>query len=326
MRRRFVMKTAPALSAIAQSRLDPHAIKLAAGVDRRPFGKRPLLSEVILCLAMFFLPIEAMQAAQLLSTVPARPRMTTEVIARVAIIGGSHGKGSPVTLKEIFFLALGMGAFVGGALLVGKYLEKKRSDKIEAAAVRLGFAFRRKQAEGGKALVGDCFLPNIREAQKICNVVEAVRNEDLKITLFDFVYTHRYKNGNKIMTNQTITRLESPALLLPRFTLFPESDASKLPNLSGMNDLTLPAAPEFSEEYNLRAIEEAKVRRLFTPAVIHYFQERSSLAVVADAGVVFFFGFKREMEETELTFFVEQGKEVLALFLKANRHSGPAAS
>src|SRR5439155_25900482 len=83
----------------------------------------------------------------------------------------------------IFVVLLAL--LIGGAL----YFQKKRSDKIEAAARALGFTFRRKATKEDKALIVGSRLAKAGYARTVHNDLQPSGPAELAMFLFDYSYS-----------------------------------------------------------------------------------------------------------------------------------------
>ncbi len=213
--------------------------------------------------------------------------------------------------------------FVGFAALMF-YLDRKRSDKIQAVATRLGFTFRRKATDADKALIVGCHIANSGHGHITSNILEAAQADELRMTLFDHVYTIGYGKSSQ-QYKQTVTRMQSPVLNLPSFVLFPESFFSKIGKLFGGTDINFPEAPQFSKKYILRGPDEAAIRALFTPAVLQFFEgQEGPLTIDAAGDTVFAHRTSRRAKPEELEAYVAEGKQILARFFEAQNSGQPA--
>jgi hypothetical protein len=204
------------------------------------------------------------------------------------------------------------------------YLDRKRFDKIQAVATRLGFTFRRKPTDADKALIVGCHIANSGHSHITSNILEAAQSDELRMTLFDHVYTIGYGKSSQ-QYNQTVTRMQSPVLNLPSFVLFPESFFSKIGKLFGGADINFPEAPQFSKKYILRGPDEAAIRALFIPALLQFFEaQERPLSIDAAGDTLFAHRTSRRAKPEELEAYVAEGKQILAKFFEAQNSGRPA--
>ncbi|HEV2803522.1 MAG TPA: hypothetical protein VGW57_01195 [Chthoniobacterales bacterium] len=218
-----------------------------------------------------------------------------------------------------------LGILILGAALVGfmAYLDRRRAQAIQAAAAKLGLTYRRKPTEADKSLINGCHVANTGHGHITSNVLEAAETAELRMTLFDHIYTIGYGKSAQSY-NQTVTRMQSPLLNLPPFVLFPETFFSKVGKLFGGADINFPEAPQFSRKYILRGPDEAAIRAVFTPAVLQFFERQERpLTVDSVSDTLFTHRAARRAKPEELASYITEGKQILALFFEAQR-SRPA--
>ena len=210
----------------------------------------------------------------------------------------------------IFVVLLAL--LIGGAL----YFQKKRSDKIEAAARALGFTFRRKATKEDKALIVGSHLAKAGYARTVHNVLQPSGPAELAMFLFDYSYSIG-TTGYGRTVGQTIIRMQSPLLILPPFSISPENIFSKIDKVFGYSDINFSEVPEFSRTYLLRGPDEAAVRQLFNSSIIQFFEQERDLTVEAAGDLMFLYRYNKQVTAEEMGTFVETGKRALALLLQA---------
>ena len=211
---------------------------------------------------------------------------------------------------------------VGGAGLAF-YFDRERSKKIEAFARSLGVPFRRQPRKSDEHLPIGCSLEQKGTDHVITNVLEAVRTEELVLTLFDYKYSTERNpldllddEDSSQVYKQTIARIQSPLLKLPYFNLFPETIFKKMGKLFGGADINFPDAPEFSDQYILRGGNETALRAIFTPALREFLKGLQHLTIEGADDVLFVYRWQRRTKAELLAAAIEENKRLLALFLK----------
>jgi hypothetical protein len=209
-----------------------------------------------------------------------------------------------------FFVVL-LALLIGGAL----YFQKKRSDKIEAAARALGFTFRRKATKEDKALIVGSHLAKAGYARTVHNVLQPSGPAELTMFLFDYSYSIG-TTGYGQTVGQTIIRMHSPLLRLPPFSISPENTFSEIGKFFGDSDINFSEAPEF-KKYLLRGPDPAAVRQLFNSSIIQFFEQERDLTVEAAGDLMFLYRYNKIVKAEEMETFVKTGKRALALLLQA---------
>ena len=222
-------------------------------------------------------------------------------------------------------MVIGLVLFFAALFALFFYLDRKRAEKIQAIATRLGYTFRRKPTDADKALIVGCHIANSGHSHITSNVIEAGHSEELRMTLFDHVYTVGYGKSSQ-QYNQTVTRMQAPLLNLPAFVLFPETFFSKIGKLFGGTDINFPEAPQFSKKYILRGPDEASIRSLFTPVLIQFLeQQQRPLSIDAAGDTLFVHRTSKRAKPEEVESFVTEGKQILAKFFEAQSSGRPVA-
>lgn len=169
----------------------------------------------------------------------------------------------------VWILWVGIGAVVGGVLLYNWWNEKRRRERLMQAALESGFQF---EPEG---------TPLPVEAQLLSDVLSRGRDHQMKnilrgaaggseVLLFDYFFTEG-SGRNSQTYKQTLAAFRVRGGL-PSFKLAPESWWHKLGAAFGYQDIDFDAHPEFSKRYLLRGKDEAAIRQLFHPGLVHYFE------------------------------------------------------
>ena len=211
---------------------------------------------------------------------------------------------------------IALAVFFAGLVALILYADKRRSNKIQAIATRLGYTFRRKPTDADNTLIAGCNIANAGHSRSTSNILEAAESAELKITLFEYAYTIGYGKSSQ-RYNQTVTRMQSTVFYLPGFILYPETIFSKLGKLFGGADINFPEAPAFSKKYILRGPDEAAIRALFTPTVLQFFEQRKALTIDSAGDTLFLHRANRRIKPEELESHIAEAKSVLALFFEA---------
>ena len=214
-------------------------------------------------------------------------------------------------------------AGIGGLMF---YFDSQRTNKIEAFASSLGVPFRRTPKKSDEALPIGCSLEQKGCDHVIANVLEAVRTEELILTLFDYKYTsdanpldYLSSNSHPPTYTQTIVRIQSPLLKLPYFNLFPETIFASVGKLFGGSDVNFPEAPGFSDQYILRGGDEAALRTIFTPALRDFLEHLQHLTIEGADDVLFVYRWTRRTKAQDFAALIEENKRLLALFVEGQR-------
>jgi len=219
--------------------------------------------------------------------------------------------------KVLIFVAILGAAVVLG--IVGVYLDKVRSDKIETFARSIGCTYRRKATEADAGLPSGCQMGTLGHGKIVSNVLEAAQTPELAFTLFDYQYTIGY--GRSSQTHQqTVSRMQSSLLHLPMFLLFPETMLSKFGDtIMGRKDIDFSDSPVFSEAFILRGDDEIAVRALFSSKLRQALEATPKLTIEGNADRLFIFRADHRIKPEEFSATIEEDKRIAALFFEAQR-------
>lgn len=197
------------------------------------------------------------------------------------------------------------------------YFERKRSSTAKAVARTLDCPFRAEATIADYALMKDCYLDGAGTLQVMSNVVEAVRTEDLELTVFD--YEFRVSYGSKSSAKyQTISRIQSPLLKLPSFILSPEDLMAKLGKWGGLQDIQVPDARAFNKKYIVRGDNEAEVLAILTPDVRQLLEQLEYVTIQSASNILFVIRAPWVLQ-TVSSAMVDEDKRILAVFLNAQQ-------
>lgn len=218
-----------------------------------------------------------------------------------------------------------IGLFIAGIVALIMYVDRRRSDKIQAIATRLGYTFRRKPTDADNSSIVGCHIANSGHGHRTSNVLEVAQFDELRMTLFDHVYTIGYGRSSQTYS-QTVTRMQSSVLNLPSFVLFPETFFSKIGKLFGGADINFPEAPLFSKKYILRGPDEVAIRALFTPGLLAFLERQERpLTIDAAGNTLFAHRTSRRAKPEQVEAFIAEGKQILAQFFEAQNSRVPTA-
>jgi hypothetical protein len=152
---------------------------------------------------------------------------------------------------------------------------KRAADRDRKAAANLGLApFRRKdfyvymKGAGFPAFLG-LLKPSVSR-------IFRGRGGEEDVVLFTVVEPDG-SSGN----NRTAIALRSARWDFPVLSLTPEGISRKLLQALGREDIDFPRAPAFSRAYDLRGREEGRIRSIFRPEVLRFFEANRGFRVEA---------------------------------------------
>jgi hypothetical protein len=211
-------------------------------------------------------------------------------------------------------LLVGVGVAVVAIIVLRVYQEQKRTEEMQVVAGRMGFSF----AAGGEpslqGRLGRFCLFSQGRSRKARNVLrQEVRG--MGVTLFDYRYTTGSGEHNQTR-DQTVALFETDRLHLPAFSLRPEGVFHKLAGSFGYQDIDFEAHPVFSEAYLLRGDDEARIRAAFRDEALGYLARYRDLCIEGDGQRLIFYRARRRVDPGMMEGFLQQGLEVVGLFLE----------
>jgi hypothetical protein len=210
-------------------------------------------------------------------------------------------------------LLVAVGIAVVAIILLQYYQEQKRTQEMQVAAERMGFSF---QPEGEPGLpdgLGRFHLFSQGRSRKIRNMMRR-EIDDITVTLFDYRYTTG--SGKHSHThNQTVLLLETERLRLPFFSLRPEGLLHKLAGSFGYQDIDFEGHLAFSDTYLLQGDDKVRVRAIFGDEALGYYAGHEKLCTEGEGRHLAVYQADRRVQPGQMDYFVNQGLEVLDLFV-----------
>jgi len=155
-------------------------------------------------------------------------------------------------------------AFIAGIVFLQRYLDRKRTEAVEAFAQANGYSV--DPDVGGFVASMQAFkLFNQGHSRKLANLIRTSKGE-FSISLADYKYTTG-SGKHQHVHNQTICVVTTGRTQLPHFFLRRQVALfDALGKLFGGQDINFDEDPAFSKAYVLQSIEgEDEARRLFQP-------------------------------------------------------------
>jgi hypothetical protein len=225
----------------------------------------------------------------------------------------SHGWGC-MGPCAIIALVLG-GAFAA----VKAYIERVRSKRAQNVATSLGLTFRREGNVADQSLTVGSRLAQETLRSTVSNVVETPPTAELSLTVFDYAHERRHTKSNH-QVKQTVTRMQSGLLHLPKFILFPEGFFERMETALGQADIDFPDTPEFSQRYVLRGDDEPAIRSLFNPILRRALEGQHGITIEGGGELLFIFRAGHRQEPEQVPVKIQQDKAIAALFFEAQRY------
>jgi len=191
-----------------------------------------------------------------------------------------------LTLLFFGFLALVIGWLIV-ASIIDRRREQERTRQMLNVAGLLGWQF----AE----VAGLNWIPNLEQfalfsqghSKRIRNAMYG-EIDGVKAAVFDYFYTVGH-GKNQTRFNQSVIYFEPRNLNAPFFSLRPEHTFHKIISAFGYQDIDFGNHPIFSGQYLLRGPDEQSVRKLFTDALLGFYEMNEGTSTDGGGNQLFIF-------------------------------------
>jgi hypothetical protein len=201
--------------------------------------------------------------------------------------------------------------------------EQRRQEHLQRIALRIGMEYSADADQDLWDRVAGFGLFSKGSRRKAYNVLQR-QIHDIDVTLFDYQYTTR-RNRNHHTYFYTVALFETDGLKLPRFTLHPQYFYHQIADALGLGDIDFEEFPEFSESYRLKGDDEASIRRTFDEEALHYFTRHPGLHAEGYGRRLIHYRDKRRVDPAEMESFMQQGLDVLDVFMEKEGALGDLA-
>ncbi|MCI5168658.1 MAG: hypothetical protein D3903_21820 [Candidatus Electrothrix sp. GM3_4] len=205
--------------------------------------------------------------------------------------------------------------FIIGSYIFSYVYEKKRTEAFELIAKSLGFSFSKSGRETTKSMYGNFELFSKGHHGNLKNEIWG-NNKNNRVSIFGYSYNSQRNNSGYSHTYiQTVLSIEDSKLNFPKFELEPENIFHKIGQVFGYQDIDFESFPVFSKKYLLRGRDEVKIRELFTPKVIKYFEMNQNIHIEAQGHILIFYKPSKECKINEIKEFYREGQVALSNFI-----------
>jgi hypothetical protein len=207
----------------------------------------------------------------------------------------------------VIAIFLAVGGIITGAILISNQLEKKRRERIGAAAQEMGLNFIPEGSEALRQRLQDFHLFTLGRDRKMKNLIQG-DSGDVKLAIFDYQYTTG--SGKSTQTAKlTVVAIESPDLRVPPLSLRPEHFFDRIGGMLGFQDIDFTSHPKFSKMFVVKSPSEEAVRDFFKPHLLEYFESLPGISLEADRGMMFFYRGNRTAKPDEIKSLFAQAYE-----------------
>jgi hypothetical protein len=165
-----------------------------------------------------------------------------------------------------WFVSFGVAAAIAIVVMAIRQARQRTRD-LAALAQRMGFNFLGNNW-GGPILSPNCKTSLIQRMYRgrFSDVMTGSK-DGFQVSMFDYTY-----GSGKSSVTLTMTCFAQNAEL-PAFELRPENIFDKIGDAITHSDIDFDSNPEFSRRYHLRAPDEMRIRTIFTPSLLTYFEQ-----------------------------------------------------
>jgi len=204
-------------------------------------------------------------------------------------------------------------AITACSLIWSYFHEKKRTEALKLTAKTMGFSFSTSGREITQSTCENFELFSKGHSKKLKNEMWGVDTGN-NISIFGYSYSQGYGKDSRTY-NQTVLSIECDKLQSPNFELTPENAFHKIGQVFGYQDIDFESFPIFSKKYLLRGNDEVNIRKLFTPAVIKFFELNQNLYIEVQGNTLIFYRPSKRYKPDEIQSLYHDGRAVLSTFL-----------
>jgi len=226
-----------------------------------------------------------------------------------------------VKILEPIFIFAGIIAFMAIIVLIAHIAAKKRTKKMKAIAMRIGFAF--DETKKARPPYSGFAAMNRGHYRKISNLMSGKRF-GYRWFIFDYRYTQGSgRNSTTYSQTMFMTQLENTTL--PEFELSIEHFLHKLGNILGFKDINFETHPEFSKKFRLKGKDEPGIRKVFTPQILQFFETQNAITkfgvrqipfIEAHGKYMLFYTLNKRLKPENILMKIEKYTELTKLFDK----------
>lgn len=210
-------------------------------------------------------------------------------------------------LIPVFMLVV-IASIIAVAAYVSHQYEKKRTQDLRDAAEKLGLRFDDKGSQALLSRLHDFELFSKGDSRRMTNMLYGDTG-DVEMGVFDY----RYSTGsgkNRHTYHQSVIFIGSDELNVPQFFLGPENFFHRMANWFGYDDIDFDTHPKFSDAYLLRGPHEQKIRQLFTPQLLEFFEQMTGWTVEGNGGRLIAFRAAMRTEVPKLRELMDSGYKI----------------
>jgi hypothetical protein len=208
-------------------------------------------------------------------------------------------------------IIVGTLALIAFFVWISLLIEKKRTEAMRQASLRLGFEFFPK---GDPIFYNEMSVFHLFQQghSRILKNLLKGSISDADVAVFDYRFTIG-GGKNQHTKNQTVAWFRSARLNLPGFTLGPENLLHKVGAMFGYQDIDFEHNPDFSKRFLLRGQDETRIRMLFNDSVLRFFEQKHPVCTEGGRNHFIFYRSSRQVKTEDMSSFIEEAKRALNL-------------
>lgn len=203
-------------------------------------------------------------------------------------------------------------ALIVAVTMYARKRERERMMALKSSATLLGWQFAEEAPLN--------YIPNLESfalfsqghSKQIKNLIYGELN-GVKAALFDYIYI--VGHGKHAHTHsQSVAYFEPRNLNIPSFSLRPENVMHKLISALGYQDIDFGHRPTFSSQYLLRGADEQGIRKVFTDALLGFYEMSEGACTDGGGSQLFIFrpGYRTPPHEAQA--FINWAESLQSLF------------
>ncbi len=199
-------------------------------------------------------------------------------------------------------------ALVAAVFGVARHLERRRTQALEQAALRLGMTFQARDDNLEAHEFNQLPLFQRGHSRRIKNVASAGNQRF-------FGYSYTVGSGQNSSTHvQTVAVFDSASRGLPRFELKPEGLFDRLGSALGGQDIDFEEDPGFSRAYRLKGPDEEAIRQTFHAGLRQHLVSEGGWSVEGEGPWLVLYRRSKRIRPDGLADFIESARRISALF------------
>jgi hypothetical protein len=236
--------------------------------------------------------------------------------AALMLVNSSAGPSEKTFLQGWVILVILLIAAVVASLVIQKSRARKRTQAIMKAAIEMGFEFEGEDWKDKQRApqLGTALFERGHD-HELMNVMSGSAS-GMRASLFDYGFKTR-TGRSQHHWKQSVGSFSKDGVFLPYFELRPVGMVDKIWGAVTHKNIDVAADREFSRRYVLRGALEDKVRPLFAPGLITYFESLDAgkkWHVEGSGDTLIVYRLEKRVPAEEIRTFLEETSAIAATF------------